>query len=180
MSPDVDDLVVAFGIGDEAHRVVVHDFLDLTVAFGHDFFFFGGDDHVAEVEREAALECHAVAKVLDVVEELCGARDAAFLDDACDDVAQRFLREDLVDKSDFVGHVAVDEHASDRGLFDDVADRIAVVVDIVYHHADGSVESDFAFVIGDFGFFGAVEHGAFAFVALAELGDIVEAEHHVL
>ena len=50
MCPDVDDLVVAFVVGDEAHRVVVEDFLHLFVALAHIFFFFGRDEYVAEVE----------------------------------------------------------------------------------------------------------------------------------
>ncbi len=42
------------------------------------------------------------------------------------------------------------------------------------------MECHAAFVVGDLGFFRAVEFEAFSLVAVAELGDIVEAEHHVL
>ncbi len=50
MRPDIDDLVVALGVGDEAHRVVVHHFLHLLVAFAYVFLFLLRDDDVAEVE----------------------------------------------------------------------------------------------------------------------------------
>ena len=87
MCPDVDDLVVAFVVGDEAHCIVVHHFLHLFVAFVDDSLLFRGNDHVAEVERKAAAEGHVVTHVLDVVEELGGAGDTAFLDDLADDGA---------------------------------------------------------------------------------------------
>ena len=91
MRPDIDDLVVALVVGDEAHGVVVEHFLHLLVAFANIFLFFLGDNHIAQVEGKAALECHVVTEVLDVVEELCRTRNTAFLDNLGDDVAQRFL-----------------------------------------------------------------------------------------
>ena len=42
------------------------------------------------------------------------------------------------------------------------------------------MESNPAFVVGYLSLFGAIELQAFALVALAELGDIIESEHHVL
>ena len=89
--PDIDNLVVAFGVGDETHRIVVHHFLYVLVTFSHNFLFFGGDNHVAEVERQTAAECHVVTEVFDVVEELCRAGNTAFFDYSGDDVTQRFL-----------------------------------------------------------------------------------------
>ena len=88
MCPDIDDLIVAFVVGDEAHRVVVEDFLHLLVAFLDILFLFGRNKHVAEVERQTALERHVVTEVLDVVEELCRAGNTAIFDYARDDCTQ--------------------------------------------------------------------------------------------
>ena len=88
LRPDIDDLLVAFLVGNEAHLVVLHDFVDAFVSFGDNLFFFRRDDHVAEVEGQTTLECHAVAEVLDVVEEAGRTGDTAFLYDKRDDVAQ--------------------------------------------------------------------------------------------
>ena len=72
MRPCVDNLVVAFVVGYETHVVVRRDLLHLVVAAFHDFFFLLGNDDVVEVERKAAHVSHAVAEVLDTVEELTG------------------------------------------------------------------------------------------------------------
>ena len=70
MRPNINNLVVALVVGDESHVVVVHHFFNLRVTFFYVFFLLGRDKHVAQVERQAALECHVVTEVLDVVKEL--------------------------------------------------------------------------------------------------------------
>ena len=70
MCPDVDNLVVALGVGDETHAVVVHHFLYLAVTLVHILLFLSRNDDVTKVERKSALKCHAITHVLDIVEEL--------------------------------------------------------------------------------------------------------------
>ncbi len=91
MCPDVDDLVVTLVVGDEAHRVVVEHFVDLLVTLAHILLFLCGNEHVAEVERQTALECHVVTEVLDVVKELGRAGNTAIFDYLGDDGTQRLL-----------------------------------------------------------------------------------------
>ena len=180
VGPDIDNLLVAFLVGDYTHSEVLHDFGHLVVTFLDNRFLFRRDEHVAEVEGKAALEGHIVTEVLDVVKELGRAGNTALLDYAGDDVAKRFLRENHVDVTDFLGHVLVYEDAAYGGVMHEVTDGIAVLVDVIDHYGDGCVESHAAFVVSDLGLFGAVENVAFSLVALTELGDVVEAEDHVL
>ena len=48
--PRIDDLIVAFLVGDEAHVVVAHDALDLIITTLHEGCLLFGDDDIAEVE----------------------------------------------------------------------------------------------------------------------------------
>ena len=91
MSPDVDDLVVTFVVGDEAHRIVAHHFIDLLVSFAYIFLLLGRYKHVTEVERQASLERHVVTEVLDIVKELGRTRYTAIFDNLGDDGTQRLL-----------------------------------------------------------------------------------------
>ena len=177
--PGVDDLVVSLVVGDEAHVVVGGDLLYFVVAFFDDAFFFGWDEHVGEVEGEAALEGHVVTEVFDVVEELGGAGYAAGLDHVADDVAQGFLAPHFIDEAYFFGYEFVDHESADGG-FDHVAVGIALGVAIVDVDFDRGVDVEFLFVVCDACLFGAVEGEAFAAGAFAELGDVIESEHHVL
>ena len=90
------------------------------MTFGDVFLLLLRDDHIAEVEAQAALEGHLVTEVLDVVEELRGTGHTAGLDhatdDVADDVAERFLGDERVDEAHFLGNVLVDEHAADGGV----------------------------------------------------------------
>ena len=70
--PEVDDLVVALVVGDEAHLEVALDLGDLLVAVLDHSVFLARDDNVTEVEGQTSLEGHGVSEVLDVVEELGG------------------------------------------------------------------------------------------------------------
>ena len=180
MCPDIDYLVIALVVGYETHRMVLENLLNLLVAFAHIFFFLLRDEHVAEVERNASLEGHVVAEVLDVVEELGRTRNTARLDDARDDCAQRFLRQNLVDIADLLRNIMVDKHAAHRGVLYEMLVGLAVLVDVVDNDADRSVKRHAAFVVGDLSLFGAVELQALTLVAGAELGDIIETEHHIL
>ena len=180
MCPDIDDLVVTFVVGDETHRVVVHHFLHLSVTLLDDGFLFRRDDDVTEVERQTATEGHVVTHVLDVVEELGGAGDTAFLDDLADDGAERLLGDKLVDVADFLGDELIEEHTAHGGVLDETLHGVALLVHIVDHHAHGSVEGHTTFVVGNLSLFGTVELQALTLGALAEFGDIVETKHHIL
>ena len=50
MCPDINNLIISFIVGYEPHAVVIQHFLNLFIAFGYEFRFFLGDDHIIEVE----------------------------------------------------------------------------------------------------------------------------------
>ena len=76
VGPYINHLVVALVVGDETHVVVVHHFLYLGVAFLDVGLLFGWNEHIVEVERQAAQVGHAVTHVLHIVEELGRPRHA--------------------------------------------------------------------------------------------------------
>ena len=179
VGPGVDDLVVTLVVGDETHVVVHGDLVDFIITALDDVGLLDGDDDVVEVEGEAAFVGFAVAEVLDAIEELAGAGHADGLDDLGDDVAQGLLGDDGVDEAALNGYDFVDNDAA-YGGFDKVLDAGSALVDVVDHDLDGGVYVDALLVEGDEGFFRAVEGEACALGSGTELGDVVEAEHHVL
>ena len=88
MSPSIDDLVIAFVVGNETHAIVGHDLLYLGITLFYERLFLGGDDNVAQVERQTTTERHQITEVLDIVEELSRASHTTYLDNTADDVAQ--------------------------------------------------------------------------------------------
>ena len=177
--PDVDDLVVTLVVGDKTHVVVLHDGVRTLVTFLYEFLLGIGDNHGVEVERQAAAECHAVTHVLDIVEERCHLVGTGLLHHHRDDVAQRTLREDLVDVTHLLGYHLVEEDSADGRLLQ-LAYRVAVRVDVVHHTLHNGVQVCLAFVVGDDRLLGAIECAALALDTLAGFGDVVEAEYHVL
>ncbi len=180
MRPYIDYLVVTLVVGDEAHCIVVHHLLYLLVSFLDDRLLFRRDDNVTEVERQAAAERHVVTHVLDIVKELGGTGNTAFLDHLADDRAQRLLRNKLVHVTDLLGYELVEQHAAYRGILYQTLDGISLLVYVVNHHAHRSMQRHTTLVVGDLRLLGAVELEAFTLCTLAELGDVVQTEHHVL
>jgi len=61
-----------------------------------------------------------------------------------------------------------------------MSDGVAVFIDIVHNYRNGSMESHAAFIVSNLSLFGTIELKAFTLIALAELGDVVKTEYHVL
>ena len=176
--PGVDDLVIAFVVRNEPAAIVHHDLLDSFVPIGDELSLLFGDDDVTKVEGQTALEGHVVPEVLDIIEELRRDSHTADLDHAADDVTQTLLTEDFVDVADFLRYVLVDEQTTHRSI-DHVADRLAIL-DIIDVDLNRSVQVDLTFVVGDRCFLDTIEGIAITLSTWAELGDVVEPEHHVL
>ena len=178
--PGIDNLVVALVVGNETHVVVVHNLLNLGITFGYQRLLFRRNEHVAQVERQTALEGHVVTQVLDVVEELGRTGYTAYLNNPTDDVAQRFLRENLVDVADLLGYVLVHQYTAYRCILDHVLDDVAIFVDVFHYHRYGSVQRHLTFVVGNLGLFGTVEFQALAQRTGTQFGDVVQTQYHVL
>ena len=177
--PDVDDLVVTLVVGDKTHVVVLHDGVRTFVALLHELLLLFGDDHGIEVERQTAAEGHPVTHILDVVEERGHLVGTGLLHHHGDDVAQRTLRQNLVDVAYLLGNHLVEEDAADGRLLQH-AHLVTLLVQVVDHTLHDGVQVGPALVVGDDRLLGAVEYAAFALHALAGLGDVVETEDHVL
>ena len=177
--PDVDDLVVTLVVGNKTHVVVVHDGVGALVTLLDEFLLLLGDDHGVEVERQTALEGHAVTHVLDVVEEVGHLVGTGLLHHHGDDVTQRTLREHLVDVAHLLGDHLVEEDAADGRLLEHL-NRVALLVDVVHQALHHGVQVGLLLVVGDDRLLGAVEDAALALDALAGLGDVVQTEDHVL
>ena len=167
VSPGIDHLVIALVVRDEAHVIVVGNLTDVLVTLGNQLGLLLRDDDVVEVERQTGLVGHAVAQVLDTVEELAGLSETDVLDDVGDDVAQRLLRDDLVDIAHLVGDDAVHDDTAHRG-FDGVLVGVAVLVAVVDHHLHLGVQVALTLVVGDDGLFGTVERQTLALGARAD------------
>ena len=177
--PDVDDLVVTLVVGDQTHVVVLHDRVRTVVTLLHELLLLLGDNHRVEIERQTALESHAVTHVLDVVEERGHLVGAGLLHHHGDDVAQRLLRKHRIDVAHLLGNDLVEEDAADGRIFQD-AHPLTVLVDVVHHALHLGVQVGAFLVVGDDRLLGAVEDQPLALDALARLGDVVESQNHVL
>ena len=179
LGPSVDNLVVTLVVGDETHTIVTHDLLDAVVTSLHDFSLFLRNDDIVEVERKTTFVCLAITEVFDAIEEFASAGHTNALDDLGDDVAERLLRDDGINKTDFARNDFVDNDTTYRS-FHQVTDGETILIDVVYQHFDRCVHRNLAFVVGDDGFFRSVEGETSALRTRTELRDVVETEHHVL
>ncbi len=180
MCPDVDGLVVALIVGDEAHVVVAGHLIRLSLCGLDQLVLFGGDHHVGQVKAQSATEGVHEAEFLDIVQELGGFRGTAFAHHTANDVTQRTLGEHFVDVAHFLGDHFIEEHSAHSGL-----DKAGLAFGVHPAHFDPGVQVQPALVVGDVHFLGAVEDGPFPFdgmvlLALATFGDVIKAEHHVL
>ena len=179
VGPDVDNLVVSLVVGNQTHVVVLHDGVGTLVTLGHELLLLLGDDDRVEVERQTALEGHAVTHVLDVVEEVGHLVGTGLLHHHGDDVTQRALGQNLVDVTHLLGNHLVEEDAAD-GRFLEHAHGVSVLVQVIHHALDHGVQVSAFLVVGDNRLLGTVEDMSLALDALARLGDVVQTEDHVL
>ena len=150
--PNIDNLIVTLVVGDEAHIVVVHHLVNLTVALANQLCLFGRDNHVAQVERQTALECHTVAKVLDIVKELSRNGSSASFVNLTDDVAQRFFGQHLVDETNLNRNELVHNHTAYGCLKNGV---FHLTINQVFgFHLDSCVKVDTFLVVGNVHLFG--------------------------
>ena len=180
VGPDIDDLVVTLVVGDSTHVIVHLDLLGTGITLSDDFGLAVRNQHVIQVERQTALECHVVTHVLDIVKELSRTGHTAVADNTGDDIAQRLLGNQLVNVTNLVGHGIVEDDAAHRGVLDELLLVLTIGVDHVNNHTDDGMHRHLTLVIGHQSLLGTVELESLALVALAQLGDIVETEYHIL
>ena len=185
--PDVDDLVVALGLGDDAVLGLLLDRLDLPARLGDLFLLDLRDVHVRDRDGEAGDGRVVVAHVLEVVQELDGAEVAELLVAALDEQRELLLALRLVDEAQLGRDDLVEEHAADgravlplrrvlalalrQAFFDDLVEAAQL---------DARVQVDLAVLVRGHDFAGVGEHHALALLAGLLLRQVGDAEHHVV
>ncbi len=177
--PDIDYLVITLVVRDKTHVVVAYHGIGRGIALVDELLLLPGDDHSIEVERQTALECHAVTHVLDIVEERSHLVGTGLLHDHGDDVAQRALRKHLVDISHLLGYDLIEEDTADSSLLQHLY-GLSVLVQIAHHALNDGMQVGTLLVVGDDRLLGAVEHMTCALDSGTRLGNIVQTEDHIL
>ena len=192
--PDFDDLVVALTLGDGAFLILALHFDDLLFSIAHQLLFGSGNDHVIDTDRDAGARRVSEAELLDAIEhgdsdlqtvlqiaELHHLGHALFLQQAVDE--GHFLRQYVIqdDAADGGVHVLLDVFDG-LGMqqilrvvsLDEIEDAAGVA------ELDGGERFHLAHFEGDQDVFHRSEGAAFAAGAGTRLGEVIEAQHHVL
>ena len=99
VGPDVDDLVVALAIGDDAFAVLLLDLLDLLVGVRELELFLLRNDHVGDADGDAGLGRFREAEFLQAIERLDRALLAGHLIATPDNVAELLLAGGFVEET---------------------------------------------------------------------------------
>jgi len=98
VGPDVDDLVVALAVGDDAALIAFEDGLDVLESLAEQLLLFRRNQHVIEAYRGARLHGEMEADILEIVEELCGAVVAQLVVGARHEILDRLFGQEHVDE----------------------------------------------------------------------------------
>ena len=88
MRPRVDNLIVAFVVGDETHVIVVGNLLNFSISLLHEFSLLVRNDDIIEVEGKTCQISHAITEVLDTIKELTGLSKAHFINNIGNDITE--------------------------------------------------------------------------------------------
>ncbi|MPN31703.1 hypothetical protein SDC9_179177 [bioreactor metagenome] len=91
---------------------------------------------------------------------MCRAGHTTGLDHLANDVAQRLLGEEFIDVTYLFGDGFVGDYTT-YGSFVHLADGISFLIDVVHNHFHQCVNIYFLLVVGDDGFFFAIESHSF-------------------
>ena len=192
--PDVDDLVVALALGDDAGRALLLDLENLAPRLVEHLALGRRDHHVLDADRDAGLRRVQEGDLLEVVQHL-DRQIVAVLDEAvADQVLQAALLEQAVDERDLLGQVHVEDDPADGGLDQRLVHRLDLGVNDVLvvelrlevgvepgvAHADDGVRLDDALVQREQDRVEVDERLALALGALLRHRQVVAAEHEVL
>ena len=122
VGPDIDDLVVALAVRDDALAILLLDRLDLLVSVLQFGLFFLRNDHVRNSDGNSGLGRFGEAEFLQAIERLDRALLSGHLIATPDNVAELFLAGGFVEESELLRPDLVEDHAT-RGRFDDALGR---------------------------------------------------------
>ena len=118
LGPDVDDLLVALAVGDDAVAILLGDFFDFFVSLGDDCRFLLGDDHVNDTDRSSRTGRFAETEGFEFVEDFNGLRLAGNLIATPDDVADLLFADVVVDEAHARRPDFIETNAARSGLDD--------------------------------------------------------------
>ena len=118
LGPDVDHLLIALAVSDDAVTILFGNLVDLFVCILDDRRFLLGDDHVDDSDRSPRTGRFAEAERLELVEHFHGLRLAGDLIAAPDDVADLLLADVVIDETDARRPDFVESNAAGSGLDD--------------------------------------------------------------
>ena len=194
VAPDGDDLVVALAVGDGAVQVLLLHLDDFLFGVLDQREFVAGDDHVVDADGDSRLGGVQEAQFLQFVQHLHGALEAKTQVAVIAELLHALFLDQAVDEGHFLRQVVVKNHAADRGV-DELAlhhhglgvRHVLIVVGggeinhfTVVAETNRREQFDFAGFERQDDFFGHTERAAFALGSGLALGQIVDAEHHVL
>ena len=180
MSPCIDNLIITLVIGNETHIIVHRDLFNFFITAFYKFFFFLRNDDIAQVKRQTSLKCFLVTQVLDAIQEVTGTCHTDLLDNIADDVAQGFFRNNGIQITAFVRNQLIDNDTADRSFLNHLLNNVAILVKVVCHHTDNSMNVYLSFIISNHRFFRTVENQSFTFSSLTEFSNIIESQYHIL
>src|SRR5205807_881855 len=194
VAPDGDDFVVALAVGDGAVEVLLLDFDAFFFGRVNEPVFIAGDEHVIDADRDAGARGVSEAQRLEVIEQNNRVGKAEAQVGVIDELLNALLFEKPVHERDFFGQVRVEDDATDGGL-DELAfhlHRLGVrhVLVVVGRgevndfagvaQANRREQFHFAGFEREDDVFGGTENAAFVLGAGLGLGQVIDAQNHVL
>src|SRR4029077_14409867 len=194
VAPDGDDLVVALAVGDGAVEVLLLHLDDFLFGIFHELVLVAGNEHVVDADGNAGLGGVSETKFLQVIQQDDSVLQAETQIGVIHELLNALLLEQAVHIGKFFRQVRIENDAPD-GRLDELAlhfhghgvRHVLVVV------RGGEVDDfagvtqtnrrkqlDFAGFQGKDDFVGGAENAAFALGSGLVLGQIVDAEDHVL
>ncbi len=150
--------------------IVVFDLVDFALGLVDDHGFFVRDHNVGDRNGQTAARSGGESDFLELVKEFDRLGQTGFAEAVGDHLTQALLAEHLIHVSHLNRHDLIEQDASGRGLN-------VLTIDT---HLDLGVHRGSAVVEGDDHFFHRAVDLAFTLGTVAGLGEVVDAEDHVL
>src|SRR5215472_797472 len=194
VAPDGDDLVVALAVGDGAVQVLLLDLDAFFLGVVHELVLVARNEHIVDADGDAGARGVGEAQRLEVVEQNHGIGEAKTQVRVIDKLLDALLFEKPVDVREFLGQVRIEDDAADGGLdklafhFHRLGVRHVLVVVrggevddfTAVTQANRSEQLDFTAFEREDDVIRRTEDAPFALGAGLVLGQVVDAQHHVL
>ena len=192
--PDGDDFVVALAVGDRAVEILLLHLDDFPFGVIHELELVARDDHVRDADGNAGLGGVEETELLQMIEGDDGLLRAEAQIAILHQLLNSLLLQQSIDERHVRREVIVEDHAADGGVqelpveLDRLSVRHVLIVvgggEVDYFagvtQPNGREQFDVAgFERQDY-FFAGTERAALALAAGLALGEVINAEHHIL